>query len=161
MLFTKITYNGVLKIIQPYYSFILMVLILTVGSINISEAQDKSSDSLKRIAVLEKKVQELEKRISQLETVLKTHEEFQPTSNKPPKDVSGDWRNIKNWGLIKSNMSFDQVIKILGEPTRKSMITPDSGTFYYEGYSDEAGSSISGNILFYNRQVSLTSIPVF
>ncbi len=72
-----------------------------------------------------------------------------------------DWRVRKNWLRIKIGMSFAQVEQIFGPPTKTSMGSEDIGNWYYEGYSKEAGTTVSGNIFFLNRQVASVSPPVY
>lgn len=84
-----------------------------------------------------------------------------PTPSEPKATTVSDWRVKGNWSRIKTGMSFDQVIQILGRPTKTNMISPDLGTWYYEGYSTEVGAIVSGNIFFTDRQVLVVNPPIF
>lgn len=106
-----------------------------VGAIN---EQDRMAELGTHIAKLEERVQKVVQR---------------PTVS--------DWRVKESWLRIKMGMSFEQVIQILGRPTKTDMTSPDQGIWYYEGYSMEAGSTVSGNIFFANRQVLTVSPPVY
>jgi hypothetical protein len=71
-----------------------------------------------------------------------------------------DWRVKVNWLQIEVGMSFDQVIKIFGTPTKTDMASQNQGIWYYEEYSRKAGYTVSGNIFFANGQVVHANPPV-
>ena len=71
------------------------------------------------------------------------------------------WKDKRNWQKIQDNMSSQQVIAILGRPTRQEKLEyVDYLTLFWEG-NVQGSDYVSGNILFSNNQVSIIKPPVF
>ncbi len=123
-------------------------------------AVDKSSE---RIQQLEKDLQSLTNFVVKLELRMKTLEGGEETSRLTPKQAetrgNTGWNNKNAWSRLKRNMSQEQVIAILGQPTSFS----DNYTqryFVYEG--DVAGSGhIKGRVVFFDGQMGFAEAPVF
>ena len=102
------------------------------------------------------KVQQQDKRIKKLERLLSS-----PAKVKKAKQAanSDGWRKPSNWTRVKKGMSYSQVKRILGKPTRTQSITPYV-TYYYTGYIPNSGDVI-GKVTFNDGRMSYAEIPVF
>lgn len=137
--------------------FVLLgVLVLTVGAVAYNGDGNPASTTEDRIGALEAKVASLEKRIARLEQPVFVKRQSQ--AQKPTDTDIGDWRNLSNWSKIKQGMSKAQVIRLLGESTRRSL---GGKLLHWEGYVDEAGSKVSGNVFFPFNKASLIEPPVW
>jgi hypothetical protein len=117
-----------------------------------------------RIANLEARVARLELHVRELEQQrsVRAPEPAPITTVRAPVTVPGNWQSKDNWARVQSGMSFQQVAQILGRPVRTDMYSSgDGGTWYYEGYAQEAGTTISGKIAFSGRQVMCVFTPVW
>lgn len=115
------------------------------------------------LAALQARVDSLEARVEKLEGLLSQRPvgSLSVMPETKPAPAHSDWRSLNNWGRVKLGMSFDQVTLILGRPTRSDMTGPDTGSWYYEGYVGSAGTNVSGNLFFVNRQVLSVRPPVW
>lgn len=87
--------------------------------------------------------------------------EREETSSSQSQSDSIGWKDKQNWQKIQDNMSSQQVIAILGRPTRQEKLEyVDYLTLFWEGNVQGSGY-VSGNILFSNNQVSIIKPPVF
>jgi outer membrane protein assembly factor BamE (lipoprotein component of BamABCDE complex) len=113
-----------------------------------------------------RKYAEQEARIAKLEALLADK------SSSPKKEIASNpeysklasanasgWKNKNNWDKIKNGMSYGQVKKILGKPTRS---TKDMffATYYYDGKTLQS-EHITGRVSFNEGQVYLLTEPVF
>ncbi len=132
----------------------LTLVIVTAAFTQSQPTESENTDNLQR------QVNALEARIARLEAaVFPPREVKQPPTSFVP--VNDGWKKKANWDMIKNGMSENQVIKILGRPTRKEEFISSAFTLYFEGYSDEANAEVTGNIFFNNNQVNLVSPPVW
>jgi len=133
---------------------------------SLADAQLSSTDLAKEINTLKEVVQAQDRRIEALERELADLKaRLTPTSSQStrsgPIPAQGGWRNPDNWKRIKANMSEQQVIAILGRPTRRDGV--GRVTVFYEGEVEGAGY-VSGNIGLWDNQVMGTAFinpPVF
>lgn len=134
-------------------SGLLLLIVLTFPQSSDGNAPPTSDD---RIRSLEEKVASLQKRVTRLEQ----HLSAEPQS--PPKKRmdtgAGDWRKLSNWAKIKRGMSKDQVIRLLGEPTRRTIA---GSMLHWEGYAEEAGAEVSGNVWFNSGKAANIRPPVW
>jgi outer membrane protein assembly factor BamE (lipoprotein component of BamABCDE complex) len=85
-------------------------------------------------------------------------EREEPISSQSQIDFVG-WKDKENWQRIQDNMSAQQVIAILGQPTgeKKGL---SYLTLFWEGNVSGSGYA-SGNVVFFDNQVSSIHPPVF
>ena len=87
--------------------------ITIIAFLSLGVAFNSYADDSDRIDQLEKEVQELKLRISKLESLLSKTNEEQVLVN------PGDgWKSVSNWRKLATDMSYDEVRNILGEPHR-------------------------------------------
>ena len=83
---------------------------------------------------LEKEIRELSKKIDALEK-----NTYKVEIGKPPPNVQ--WMDLKNWRKVKAGMYEDSVIKILGQPTKRSA-SAGQVTLSYFGYGKSASVTV-------------------
>lgn len=139
---------------MKYFVLIFFLLI----SLNANAQTDAD-----RITVLETRIRELETRIEKLEQVKVTSStnDSQESQKQVQTIIEGDFRILTNWNKIKEGMSYDQVKRILGTPTKTKLNTETSMYWYYEGYVKEAGATVLGNIYFIDGRVQIINEPVY
>ena len=69
------------------------------------------------------------------------------------------WKISANWNRIKRGMASQQVIDILGQPTRREVVGSYLDLFY-EGRVSGSGY-LSGNVMLQHNRVWKVNIPVF
>ena len=140
---------------------IAFVLMLFAQPSAFAQSTQEQIDDLKiQITLLMRLIAEQDRRITDLENQIKkggTGSGDSPGSGTPDSSATG-WKNPANWQRIKGNMSPQQVIVILGQPTRRK--TGGLVRFFYEGTVSGSGY-ISGNVSFANNQVLVVSAPAF
>jgi hypothetical protein len=104
---------------------------------------------------VEQRIKDLEERVQRLERI--ADEQLGIADNGPGEG----WQSLNNWSRIERGMSYDQVINLLGYPTDTVMFSSDSGTWFYEGHVDAAGTSVTGRVSFINRRVLGIFPPVW
>jgi outer membrane murein-binding lipoprotein Lpp len=69
--------------------------------------------------------------------------------------ASGPWVNPENWKTIKKRMSYYEVRKVLGTPTRiKPSVKPNiEQVYYYSGDLDADGTQEEGSVNFSDKRV--------
>ncbi|MDA8775774.1 outer membrane protein assembly factor BamE, partial [Opitutales bacterium] len=69
--------------------------------------------------------------------------------------ASGPWVNPENWKTIKKRMSYFEVRKVLGTPTRiKPSVKPSiDQIYYYSGDLNADGSQEEGTVNFSDKRV--------
>jgi hypothetical protein len=159
------------KTTQTSSFFIVVFFILFINFIQPMNKILADSNEVGHYAGMEARIAKLEERVQKLEQLLLSKaSEFSnqdnilkhmPNTSEKHLQIAEDWRSIKNWTRVKDGMTFDQVIQILGNPTKKDMLDSDWGKWYYEGYLAEAGTTVSGYIQFMNRKVSGVYPPVY
>ena len=136
---------------------ISIFLVCTTLGASASESLDGQNTEL---AGLRAQVESQNKRIKALEALVL------PAAKAQQKVVTGDrfgWQKMANWNRMKRGMSRQQVVSILGQPTRTSK--PNSMLsdikLHYEGTASGAGY-ISGFVYIdgIDNQVSRFSKPV-
>jgi hypothetical protein len=72
----------------------------------------------------------------------------------------GNWTKASAWKKLKTGMSFDQVERILGKPTKNDLDSSgNTGKWYYEGAVN--GVTVSGYLFFSDRRLMSVWEPVF
>jgi hypothetical protein len=113
------------------------------------EDQQRQIDQLKR-AIVSSAEYNSERPVSD--------EREEPSSAQSQIDFVG-WKDKKNWQKIQDNMSAQQVIAILGQPTKKEEIA-EYLTFFWEGNIPGSGY-VSGNVKLSDNQTWSINPPVF
>ena len=84
-----------------------------------------------RIEQLERKITTLEARIEKLEQRWEKGIPVNRALKIEPEP--GGWRNIENWKLLGNGMSYDEVLRILGEPDNTKTIKKFEYWYYGDG----------------------------
>ena len=136
----------------------LRIVTVTLLFIVVSSCSNTMSES-KQIQKLNKQVVEQQKQIDQLKRAIASSTETNSTGQikVETEDVISSqadnvgWKEKQNWQKIQDNMSSQQVITILGRPTRQDKLEHvDYLTLFWEGNVQGSGY-VSGNILFSNN----------
>ena len=85
--------------------------IIIIAFLSLGIAFNSYADDSDRIDQLEKEVQVLKQRISKLESLLSNTSEEQVLVN-----PGNGWKSVSNWRKLTTDMSYDEVRNILGEP---------------------------------------------
>ncbi|WP_020614762.1 hypothetical protein [Sediminispirochaeta bajacaliforniensis] len=80
-----------------------------------------------KIDQLERDLQELKNRISKIETMMINSSESDILAK-----IHEGWKSVRNWRIISTIMSIDDVRNILGEPQRND--GGDMTIWHYENY---------------------------
>jgi len=151
------------KTTQASSFFTIMFFILFINFIQPMSRVFALSNEVGHYTEMEARISRLEERVQKLEQLLL--DKTTGYSNKEkivnPMQTIGKWQILSNWSRVKNGMTFDQVIRILGNPTKKDITNEDFGTWFYEGYIDEARSTVSGNVKFLDRKVYQVNPPVY
>ncbi len=85
-----------------------------------------------------------------------------PPTPPMPSAAQGDWTIPANWDRIEEGMSEEQVVGILGPPTKREEQFLSYLQLFYEG-EVEGNGFISGSITLERNQVAawMTDQPVF
>ncbi|MFV2058868.1 MAG: hypothetical protein ACC707_20590 [Thiohalomonadales bacterium] len=111
--------------------------ITIIAFLSLGAAFNSYADDSDRINQLEKEVQELKLRISKLESLLSNTSEEQVLVN-----PGEGWKSVINWRKLTTNMSYDEVRNILGEPHRI-----DGGRIAYWYYQNDGRATFVNNRL--------------
>ena len=149
------------------YRLPVMCTFLSFALVSLADAQSLGIAALaEEINTLKAVVQSQDMRIEILERELnalkaRLTDTSSQSSDSRPRSAEDGWRNPDNWIRVKERMSEQQVIAILGEPTKRERHTRSARTLYYEG--EVQGSYVSGHVDIYENQVSGGSVspPVF
>ena len=114
-----------------------------------------------RISQLEDRISDLEERVNKLEQMLLYSQDSTDRSSNIINTtvVQTGWENYENWMKIKVGMSFEQVKDILGSPTSTDMTDERMGTWFYEGYVNDAKAKVSGYVYFSSGKVQSVLSP--
>lgn len=93
--------------INSFIKISYLGIFLLCSSYNSNAADDE------RVSRLEKEVKEIKAQLSNLEKQV-----IEKNSAKKPIVFSDGWKFLANWRSLKSNMSYDQVRILLGEPEK-------------------------------------------
>ncbi|MCH6256214.1 hypothetical protein MLD52_06615 [Puniceicoccaceae bacterium K14] len=129
---------------------------------------------------LEAKVAQLEERVSVLEsgnedataatksnapvmTAEEWEEKVQAEVKKITRQVEADWTVASKWELIEVKMAEEEVLEILGKPTRRkfSVRKDTDERFIYEGDLTGEGALVEGEIRIYKGKVTRIDTPEF
>lgn len=98
------------------------------------EIQQLKINLEEEILKLERETQSLEEKLKELDKIAY---KVELKSSKP----SVKWMNLSNWRKLKKGLNEEQVIQLLGAPTRRTAFTQNSITLLYQGYG-EGGSVV-------------------
>lgn len=144
--------------------FILGLTVLACASTALCQGESSSSSERDRILALEARVLKLEQRLLAIESAIQRPSQAVETRTPPhePAAREGDWRVLENWSRVRTGMSPDQVKKILGAPTSTKYLSERMGTWFYEGFLEEANAKVTGSVeLGPEGTVYLVRRPVF
>jgi hypothetical protein len=132
-----------------------IVLLVTLGASLglLGQTPDtRADDSAREIALLKRTVADQERRIATLERTVRS---MQSTVVTAARTVRPSWRNAEGWAAVKSGMSRDQVVEILGEP-KSTDIVIDRQTLFYKDAADAVG-----DVVLVDDRVAEVSSPRF
>lgn len=95
-----------------------------------------TDDLLRRIAILEGRINELEERVRTLESLVKV----EPSGDRPVL-AAPNWRELQNWRRLQRGMTMNQVRALLGEPQRV-----DAGVITYWRWAEANVHFIDGRL---------------
>ena len=124
--------------------------------------EDRIASLQREIAAQAQRISRLEAEVARLTAALGVTPAPQPTGARSRVAPRGAWMTAAPWGRIKTGMSEQRVISILGSPTRREVDVIDHVTLFYQG--EVAGSGyVSGNIGLWSRENRVFTInsPVF
>lgn len=139
---------------------IIFLISLNFLATNIVVASEE--DLKNEIKALKYEIAKQNQRIKIIEDLLKSED-----SKTPEKKVvnSGGWTKSWNWLKVKRNMTRQQVLSILGEPTEIQTPypygLPQQRRFVYQGQTDSGYISGHVDIDVDVNQVGMISRPVF
>ncbi len=146
-------------------------------------ATDKIDQVLNELQALRQQVETLEARVATLESananavaaLENSSSKIEPRQRKSLFDnmrielkkaevrASGAWTSSNAWQAIQKDLTVDEVIAALGEPTdRKFSVRRDTDEiFYYRGDLEGTGEPIEGEIRIYKGKVRRFTLPDF
>ena len=145
-------------------ALISTVLILLVQPSAFAQSTQQRIEALTiEITFLKRLIAEQDRRISTLENKIKAGAvgstgSTSSTGSAAPVGSVMSWKNPGNWSRIKSGMSEQQVVAILGMPTSRHGRAVVK--LVYEGLISGSGY-VSGNIKLMDNRVAVVNIPVF
>jgi len=87
--------------------------IIFIGLLSLVVSFNSNAHDSDELDELEKEMQEIKHRLSELESLLNN------PRNAPKAVISAEgWKSVSNWRKLTTDMSYDEVRKILGEPHR-------------------------------------------
>ena len=128
--------------------------------------------ALAEIALLKRTVADQGRRITALESALnspRVSNRQGPTAQagsalsavEGEKKAEPAWFDSSAWKRIKNGMSYDQVVAILGKPTKVESLSPNYQTVFYQGSVRRGVASVTGTIVLSDDQVIVVRIPAF
>jgi len=134
-------------------------------TLEVSQLKSKIADQEDRIAQLEKALKALQdssartgniaEAILKLEGAVRDLKAIPPPEPIPP--LMPAWHSASNWNLVKQGMSREQVVNILGSPTRETSVI-DTQTLYYV---DSAASRLEGSVTLVSDRLTTLMPPTF